>query len=135
MLPGTGHSLTAEASALLLRPKEEELPLCRRYFMRLVPPSLRGNVNSSSLLTHLGMMLPVQMRIAPTLTMGGHLAVASGAYTDTISGITSISTTPDFIRMNGTLTNGTLFAAGHACAVYQVGNASLADYLDLDARL
>jgi len=66
---------------------DRDLQKCSRYFQVYLDPPLRGVFSSSTLANRCGMVLPVVMRIAPTLTVTGTARIYDGTSTAAITSI------------------------------------------------
>jgi hypothetical protein len=129
LLPGTAAP-TAANSPNVMRPYDQELRLCKRYFYNGVVP-LRGVVSSTGAPGRMAARHPVTMRAAPTLT-NTSLAVFDGGATTSIgqANVGATYNTVDTVELDTTSSlNGTL-TAGRACVVYQ-GSGNM----NVDARL
>jgi hypothetical protein len=90
VLPGS-EAPPASRSAYIIRPYDQELLLCKRYFYNGVPP-LRGVVagavgSSGTALSRLSCWHPVPMRAIPVLTMTAALPIFDGNTTTTIASV------------------------------------------------
>jgi hypothetical protein len=128
VLPGT-QAPTAAQSPLIMRPFDQELVMCQRYFYNGVPP-LRGGCVGSNNIGRLAAIHPVPMRATPTITITSPILIGDGALFGDLAGpVTSYSTTL-LIEFDGTVTGGPLSTQGRiAMAVQNKGNVSV------DARL
>jgi hypothetical protein len=101
------------------RPIGTELALCQRYYQKYTQPPLRGVMNGATGAARCGMILPVEMRVAPTAAAGlfnvfdgsgvGTISSTSASYLDTnvvefdfVTNSFSAATRPAVIYQNGT---------------------------------
>ena len=96
VLPGI-YAPTAEQSPLIMRPYDQELATCRRYFQTYNNLLLQGN-NSSGAPVYNSFPLSPVMRSAPTLSSSGTPA----AYN--MTGLTAGLCTPNLIRWQASIT-------------------------------
>jgi hypothetical protein len=122
VLPGS-QAPTAAQAPLIMRPYDQELLLCKRYFYNGVPP-LRGAGPS-----RYGCLHPVTMRAVPTATMTVALPVYNGQVATTVSSIGGAYNTTTVLEMEFVLASA--FASGTAGCVYQGSGGNL----NVDARL
>jgi hypothetical protein len=115
----------------------EELLLCQRYFQKYINPPLRGVVANSTTTNRAGMILPVTMRSAPSVTMAttGTTEAArlhDGANTQVITSIRTSYLSKDVLELDldGASTWST---QGRVSALYQ--SSSSASSFSLSAEL
>ena len=123
--------LNVGSVAIPFQPKsfEEELQKCKRYFQTYTQPPLRGVVTTAAGgMGRMGMVLPVEMRVAPTPVMGA-LPVYDGVTTSTVNALTTDFSTTKVIEYDLGAANDLM--DGNACVVYQSGTTTLT----LDAEL
>lgn len=106
--------------------------MCQRYFIRLVDPPARGPAGSATLLSRLGFMLPVHMRIAPTVTVSGTAMVYNGVSGSAIAVFNNWYTTPNSVEFDATAA-AAAFAGGQAISLYKNGGGSC--FFDIDAEV
>jgi hypothetical protein len=117
----------ANATPFIMRPYDQELLTCKRYFYNGAPAA-RGVVTSSSTADRMGCRHPVTMRAVPSLTITTALSVFDGV-SATINSIgTNYSTITD-LEFTSPATAG--LTAGRPCCVYQSGSGNI----NVDARL
>ncbi|MET4258469.1 hypothetical protein ABIC09_003414 [Bradyrhizobium sp. S3.12.5] len=128
ILPGI-ELPSASRAPFIMRPFDQELLLCRRYFYNGVPP-LRGIVSTTTNFQRLGCPHHVQMRAPPTVTMTSAIQVLAAALVTTVSSINPAGiTTIDKLVFDATVPSVSGAVAGQAVAVIEAGN------LNVDARL
>ncbi len=112
------------------RPYGTEEMLCKRYFQTYAQPPLRGVIHSTTAVHRMGMILPVQMRAAPTATVGA-LPIYDGAVVATVSSIVAsyLKQTAAEFDFN---TTGSSLTAGRPAIAFQDGTATA---LSLSAEL
>jgi hypothetical protein len=134
LLPGT-QGPTAQQSPLVMRPYDQELLACRRYYQRIgdlvTGTAIAAGFCYSTTLAIIPYKFPV-MRASPTITLnaGANWAVSVGAG---LFSVTSFSASPpntQSVRFDVTVASG--LTAGYAAAL-TAQNTSAA--LILDARL
>ena len=136
VLPGI-EAPSAARSSFIMRPYDQELLTCQRYFYQLSGAGAAGsaigvfqayNTNSAFGVIH----FPVQMRAGPTLSVSATTDFttlrANAAATDQCTVINATGTTPSFIRIDTTSAN---LVAGNATLFQPNGNARM----KFDARL
>lgn len=111
------------------KPYAMELRACQRYYQKWQQPPLKG-VTGSTTVGRLGMMLPVPMRAAPTLTITGTLNVYDGAAAGNFTTLGGVYNTPYMIEFDGNVSI-TWPAGSRTASVYQNGTG----YLELNAEL
>jgi hypothetical protein len=124
VLPGI-EAPSAERSALIMRPYDQELVTCRRYFQHYSNTIANGQAYNTVGATFL---LPISpMRAVPTLSASGNLYVHSASTNVVpVTGTSLSSSTTSSIMFNATVTSGLV-----------TGDATkfIADSFKLDARL
>jgi hypothetical protein len=130
LLPGL-ELPPSDRAPLLMRPFDQELALVKRYFQRWMQPALRGVIDAGTTTNadRMGMPLPVEMRIAPALTISGTMLVFDGSATRNWSSIGIDYSTTKVVEYDIAL-SGALTAARPA-VILQNGTG----YLALDARM
>lgn len=104
-------------SAYRKRPTDQELLKCKRYLQIFLDPPLRGVVTGATTMARCGMVLPVGMRVAPTLTATGTTFIYDGSVGSSISSI-NVSYM-DVLRVeHDVTTSGGGFTTGRAATVY-----------------
>lgn len=116
-------------------PIQQQLAWCQRYFQRWVSPPLRGVVTGTNTVGRMGMTLPVEMRVSPTVNLlSGGLGIFDGSNVGLASSIAvSYQTDPGAIELNLTLTTGAISTIGRAAAAYYSGGPN--DGIDISAEL
>jgi hypothetical protein len=127
ILPGV-QAPTAAQVPFILRPYDQELLICKRYFYNGVPP-VRGLVGSANGLSRLACLHPVAMRTVPILTMTSPLPVYEGNVVTTINSIGANECTATALEFEAT--SAAAMTAGRPAMVYQGGGGNL----NVDARL
>lgn len=106
------------------RPIGLELMLCMRFYQRYTQPMLRGVVSGQNA-SRMGMMLPVEMRAAPTVTLTGTtMRVWDGGTTTNISSIGAAYLSTKHIEFDMNLATNVL-TTGRAAILYTDGSDSL----------
>lgn len=104
-----------------------ELMMCKRYYQKYTQPMLRGVISGNP--SRMGMMLPVEMRAAPTATLSGTtMRVWDGGGTTNITsiGVAYLSTQHVEFDLNA----GSTLTTGRAACLYTDGSDSLILYAD-----
>jgi hypothetical protein len=127
VLPGIELPSSSRAP-LIMRPYDQELALCKRYFYNGVPPA-RGNIGASGQVSRAASRHPTTMRAAPSLVLVSALPVFDGAATSTVTSIAANYSTVDVLEFDGAGSAG--LTANRIGAVYQGGGGNL----NVDARL
>jgi hypothetical protein len=121
LLPGI-EAPPASRSALIMRPIDQELLICKRYFYNGCP-SLQGVTNGSTALSRLSGSHPVTMRIVPALTLVAALPIFEGAVATTIASLgTNYST---IYVLETEATTAAAMTAGRAPKTYQGSGGNL----------
>jgi hypothetical protein len=126
VLPGIQAPSAAQAP-FIMRPFDQELLTCRRYFYN-GNPALHGYIAPGAA-SRFSANHPVRMRATPTLTIITPLPLYDGSGTGTLVSVTTNYSTPDVIELDGGV-GGTGLSAGRAASVYQPGGV-----INVDARL
>ena len=134
VLPGT-HTITAAQSSLLMRPYDEELPLCQRYYWQVTGVGA-GNPGAFAaggfFNTGLGLAYikyPQTMRANPTFSMEGSVRALANNATYGVTAVASSGTDLYQTRLDLTVSGAVV---GHG---FIVDAASAATRLKFDARL
>jgi len=130
VLPGI-EAPSAARSALIMRPYDQELLTCRRYFYNGCP-SLKGVIGGSGTSTSLNRMSarhPVNMRSPPTLALIGTIAVFDGVVTTSFGSLGGNSSTADALETD--VIAAVAMTSGRTAHVFQGGGGSIS----VDARL
>ena len=106
------------------RPYGMELQLCQRYYQIYQQPPLRGVVVGTSSAFRMGMILPVQMRAAPTATVGA-LPAYDGSGTSTVSSVAASYLTQNAVELDFNLASASL-TVGRPALIYQTGTSTMA---------
>jgi hypothetical protein len=119
VLPGI-EAPTAAQSPLIMRPFDQELLTCQRYYYKGIPP-LRGVIYaaSSNLVSRAGARHPVTMRATPAITMAGLPDVFDGTSNASVISLGTSTSTADIIEVDCNL-NGNLIG-GRPAIVYGGG--------------
>lgn len=120
----------SNATRFVHRPIAEEMALCKRYYQKFTDPPLRGVGNALNVVARAGMVLPVQMREAPTVTLSGTLSWIDGAATGTVTALTTTYPTVYDVAIDATAATGSI-TVGNAVVFY----SNLGGTLKLDAEL
>ena len=112
------------ATPFEFEPFETTLRKCQRYYQTYIDPPLRGVAGSDTRATRMGMVLPVNMRVAPNFVFSGTLGFYDGS---TVANFSSVATS--YIRVNAvefgiTCTVG-LPNVGRAVVLYSGGGGSM----------
>jgi hypothetical protein len=83
---------------------QQEFAMCQRYYQRHFDPMMRGVMGSSTSINRMGMVLPVQMRTSPSVSMNGTFNIYDGAGTSTVTGLTALYSTSSGIEWDAILT-------------------------------
>jgi hypothetical protein len=126
ILPGI-EAPSAARSAFVMRPYDQELLMCRRYFYNGVPPMVCSSNGTS--LSRMKCRHPVTMRAAPTLAMTAALSVYSSVAASTIASLGGNNSTVDVLETDATAA-ASMGTAGVITGVMQ-GSGNL----NVDARL
>ena len=107
------------------RPYGTELALCQRYFQTYVDPPLRGVADSTTRAVRMAMVLPVPMRVAPTMppTVSGTLSFFDGGAIGNYSSFYITYAKNTSVEFDFNLTAG--FTQGRAAVLYQGGGGSM----------
>ena len=97
----------------------ENLVKCMRYYQRHVRPRLRGVVgNTAYSVARMGMILPVPMRTAPTLTSSGTFSIFDGSTIATSSSISSTFLESTSIEVDISGLSNNLLVNGRAAVAF-----------------
>jgi hypothetical protein len=123
----------AIATPFIMRPYDQELMTCQRYFWKGLALQLRGLVLSGTGVVAMGMTPLASFRAAPTLAISGLIAILDGTASGgaNMNGISLNSSTVDTITFNPTVTGSTMATAA-APIIVALGSAG---FLIADARL
>jgi len=127
VLPGI-ELPSAARSAFIMRPYDQELMMCKRYFYNGVPP-LRGVTAAAAAASRVACLHPVEMRATPTLTISAALPIYDGVTVTTITSIGSNFTTTTVVEFEAN--TAAAFGGGRPAMVYQGAGGNL----NVDARL
>lgn len=127
-LPGIELPSSTRAP-LIMRPYDEELALCKRYFYNGVPKIFGVVWGSTTDALRVGGTHPVPMRTSPTLTLTANLPVYDGTTARTISSIVANYSTTTVLELDGGLSAA--LTAGRPVMTYQGAGGNL----NVDARL
>jgi hypothetical protein len=133
ILPGI-EAPSAARSALIMRPFDQELVTCQRYYWQGRAVAMKGVVLTGTGPAGLGMPMHVPMRATPSLSIAsGTIDILDGGGGGgSINGITTNASTADEIHFTPTLAGGSSFStAGRPVFVSYVS----AGILKADARL
>ena len=124
-ITGVQMTIGATDSPFQFKSYQQELRECMRYFQTFVDPPLRGTVDGTTRPVRIGMLLPVQMRVAPTMppTTSGTLSFFDGG---TIGNFVSFLVTyarSTSVEFDLNLTAG--FTQGRASVLYIGGGGSM----------
>jgi hypothetical protein len=89
---------------------QQEFAMCQRYYQRHYDPMMRGVMGSTTSVNRMGMVLPVQMRTSPGVSMSGTFNMYDGAGTGTVTGLSALYSTPNGIEWDASLASGSLGA-------------------------
>jgi hypothetical protein len=119
---------SAARSPFIMRPYDQELLLCKRYFYNGVPTA-RGVVGGNgTAISRLGCPHPVTMRVVPTITMTVAMNVYDGATPSALTSVGPNESTNTALEFEAT--SSAALTIGRAAILYQgPGN------LNVDARL
>ena len=99
VLPGN-EAPSAERSAFVKRPYEQDLLICKRYFYNGIVP-LVGCCSASTAAARMKARHPVTMRIAPSLTLASPLPVFNGVTATTLTSIGTNYSTTEVAELDG----------------------------------
>ena len=108
----------------------DELQRCKRYFQTYNEPPARG-VTSGGSTDRMAFMLPVTMRVAPSVTFSGTLNWYDGSALGTITSFSATYTEPHSVEFDANFATGSS-AAGRGMVIY---NAGATGTLNMDAEL
>jgi hypothetical protein len=132
VLPGT-QAPTAAQSPLVMRPYDQELVTCHRYYWRGSGFQLRGVVLSGVGVVAMAMTPLASFRAVPTLTVSGNIEIIDGAnHTGNITAVNTNSSQIDVIAFNPAFSGGTGFPTAGAPIIVSTVSAGI---LSADARL
>lgn len=123
--------------ALPFKPKSlaQELADCSRYYHRntagSIYQSFGSGFNASTSASNIVYILPVEMRISPTISNGGNILVDSGADA-AVTGLSIGQTGKKTLTLNMAV-SGTPFTANQPCML--VANNDITAYIAFDAEL
>jgi len=98
---------------------DKDLQKCSRYFQVFVDPPLRGVIESGTYAGRCGMVLPVTMRAAPTVTTSGSSFIWDGSFSSVILTIPNTRNTTKYVEHDFTMNSG--FTVGRAAILYNNG--------------
>jgi len=98
----------------------DELQRCQRYYQSLNEHPLRGTASSGTSLNRLAAVLPVIMRVAPTVTFSGTCQWYDGASTGTITSVSNTYSEPHSVEVDATVASGTTAQSKPIC-IYNDG--------------
>jgi len=126
LLPGI-EAPPAARSALIMRPYDQELLACKRYYYKGIP-AFKGIWQVSNI-SRLSGIHPVSMRVAPAVSLVGTVNVFDGAVGTTITSLPNNFSTTDIFEVNAN--TAAVMTEGRMVSIYQGGSG----YIAVDARL
>ena len=130
LITGVQLEVGEQATPFEHRTFADELQKCKRYFQTYNEPPARGATSGGST-DRMAFMLPVTMRVAPTVTFSGTLNWYDGVTIGTITSLSATYPEPHSVEFDATMATGTS-AAGRAMVIY---NANDTGTLNMDAEL
>ena len=122
VLPGI-EAPSAARSPLIMRPYDQELRTCKRYFYNGVP-SLKGSVSVTGLSAlRISGSHPVEMCYAPSLLMTANLPVFDGNTVSTITSIGAVYNTTTVLEIDTVIATG--LTANKPMTTYQGAGGNL----------
>ena len=117
---GVQMELGEQATPFEHRSFGDELQRCQRYYQSLNEHPLRGTASSGTSLNRLAAVLPVIMRVAPTVTFSGTCQWYDGASTGTITSVSNTYSEPHSVEVDATVASGTTAQSKPIC-IYNDG--------------
>jgi hypothetical protein len=115
--------LGSYATSFELRPFQQELAMCQRFFQRIYYTPLKGVGNGSTTVGRMSCLLPVPMRglgVLP-LTIGGTPSLYDGASITNLTGISTNYSHAYAIELDAT--SAVAWGAGRLVTTYQTGTS------------
>lgn len=108
-----------------------ELHNCMRFYQSWSPPPLRGSCTSGTqTVSRMGMALPVQMRVAPTVALVSPLPVYNGVSPTTMTSVAATYVTAQSVEFDGNI-GGSAWTISSACEVYLGAGGNMTFSADL----
>ena len=111
------------ATSFDYRPYGTELALCQRYYQIYSQPPLRGIINGTTSAARCGMLLPIVMRVAPTVILNGTLVVFDGSVTPNVTAVTASYLSATVVEFDLSLSSSV--TVGRPAIVIQTGSGNI----------